>query len=156
MYKNKYLKYKKKYLNSKLQYGGNDNFLNYAVRRFGKKMVLDTMHLFFSHYNFPNITRLSIGSGNAYLEYLYKQQYPIEPAIICIDPEPLSYNEHDLVIPFIIPEYRTVNDFNRANPAAETVLIINWPGPNPEDTYDIDAIIIKTSCFFNNFCRKRF
>jgi hypothetical protein len=140
MYKNKYLKYKKKYLQYSLQYGGNDRWLNSAVKSFGKTMVLETLHQFFSNYNFPNITRLSIGSGNAFLEHLYKQKYPIEPDIICIDPEPLLFNNHGLAAPHIQPAYPTVVEFNAANPGAETVLLINWSGPDPENTYDIDAI----------------
>jgi hypothetical protein len=149
MYKNKYLKYKKKYLDSKLQYGGNDKWLNYAVKAFGIKMVLETLHTFFSHYNFPNITRLSIGSGNAFLEHSYKQKYPTEPDIICIDPAPMSFLNDGLAAPFIQPAYPTVVEFNAANPGAETVLLINWSGPDPDNTYDIDAIkILKPVAFF--------
>ena len=140
MYKNKYLKYKNKYLQFKLQYGGNDKYVNYAVKRFGIEKCLENLHSFFSNYNFPNITRLSIGSGNAFLEHLYKQKYGGEPDIICIDPAPLLFNRADLAAPFIQPAYPTVVEFKAANPNAETVLFINWPGPDPENTYDIDAI----------------
>jgi len=149
MYKNKYLKYKKKYLDSKLQYGGNDKWLNNAVQSFGINFVLETLHKFFSHYNYLNINRLSIGSGNAFLEYSYKLKYPTEPDIICIDPFPLSFKNNDLADPFIKPSYPTAVEFNKKNPGAETVLLINWSGPDPENTYDIDAIkLLKPVAFF--------
>jgi hypothetical protein len=157
MYKNKYLKYKKKYLDSKLQYGGNDKWLNFAVRRFGINIVLETLHEFFSNYNLKNISRLSIGSGNAYLEFLYKKKFPSEPKIICIDPNPLSFNNDDLTKPFIIPEYSTVTDFKIKNPTAETVLLINWSGPDPDNTYDIDAIkLLKPVAFFIIYAEREY
>lgn len=156
MYKNKYLKYKKKYLQCKLQYGGNDKYVNYAVKRFGIEVCLENLHYFFSNYNFPNITRLSIGSGNAFLEHLYKETYRGEPDIICIDPEPLSFRSTDLVEPFIQPAYPTVVEFKAANPTAETVLFINWPGPEPENTYDIDAIkLLKPVAFFIIYAKRK-
>jgi hypothetical protein len=40
MLKNKYLKYKSKYQQLKNQLGGNDKYLNIAIRRFGKDLCL--------------------------------------------------------------------------------------------------------------------
>ena len=141
------MKYKYKYQLLKNQLGGNDKYLNIAIRRFGKDLCLDTLYRFF--IIFPGITRLSIGSGNGYFEHLYSEKFKDEPPIICIDPNPLSYESKDLVKPFTRPEYPTAEAFKAVNPETETVLFINWSGPDPENTYDIDAIkLLKPLAFF--------
>jgi hypothetical protein len=81
--------------------------INITIRRFGKD------HRFF--IIFPGITRLSICSCNGYFEHLYSEKFKYVPLIICIDPNPLSYESKDLVKSFTHPEYAT----------AETFLFIN-------------------------------
>jgi len=139
MLKNKYLKYKLKYLKLKDLVGGNPKFLNFAINSFTIDRCLSRLHELFSIENFgADIDRLSIGSGNGYFESLYHQKYPSDPQIICIDPDRLSYNSGGLSKAFIEPIYATVEEYKRANPKKDTLLFINWP--DPEIPYDIDSI----------------
>ena len=140
MFKNKYLKYKLKYLKLKDLVGGNPKFLNLAINSFTIDRCLSRLHELFSIENFgADIDRLSIGSGNGYFESLYHQKYPSDPKIICIDPARLSYNSGGLSGAFVEPTYLKVEDYKRANPKKNTLLFINWP--DPEIPYDIDSII---------------
>ena len=139
MLRNKYLKYKLKYLKLKDLVGGNPKFLNIAINSFTIDRCLERLHELFSIENFgADIDRLSIGSGNGYFESLYHQKYPSDPQIICIDPDRLSYNSRGLSKAFIEPSYATVEEYKRANPEKNTLLFINWP--DPEIPYDIDSI----------------
>ena len=146
-YYSKYLKYKQKYLKQKnLQIGGNNKYINIAIRRIGIDKCLGYLDNFFNKL-YPGIFRLSIGSGNGYFESLFSKNFNNEPQIICIDPNPLSYGAYELTKEFIEPSYATAEEFKQKNPDRETVLFINWPDPTV--SYDIEAIrLLKPIAFF--------
>jgi hypothetical protein len=136
----KYLKYKTKYINLKnsIQIGGNKYF-NRGIRSFGIEVVLDALHKFLSAY--PGKEPISVGSGNGILEHEYANEYCEH--ILCVDPEPLSFNSTDLTKPFMKPTYRNVTELvvHQRELKGNCVLILNWCDPRPHITYDYDAVL---------------
>ena len=136
----KYLKYKTKYLDLKnsIQIGGNKYF-NKGIQSFGIKVVLDALHIFLSAY--PGKEPISVGSGNGILEDEYANEYFVN--ILCVDPDPLSFNSPELKKPFMKPKYKYVTELVMYEPelVRNCVLILNWCDPRPHITYDYDAVL---------------
>ena len=88
----------------------------------------------------------------------YNKLFPTEQPLICIDPNPLSYNSGGLVEPFQKPKYKNlIIEFITENTTFvnyNTVLVINWP--EPKANYDIEAIIkLNPLAFFVIFYKKK-
>ena len=132
-------------------------YLNIALKSFG---IDKCLHLFSRFLESFPITLpmpiISVGSGNAYFEFLISTMHKRE--ITCVDPNPRSFrinvreNSHQIV--FIEPKFRTVDELillNNRNQYNNCLLILNWPDPqnHNEQMYDLDAIIkLKPNGFF--------
>ena len=119
----------------------NYKYYNPAMIVFGIDICIKSLHTFLQSYNSKDIIKLSIGSGSGILEYKYNKLFPTEQPLICIDPDPLSYNSCGLVEPFQKPKYKTIDEFITKNTNFvnyNSVLVINWP--DPKANYDIEAI----------------
>jgi hypothetical protein len=117
-----------------------DYYYNQAMDSFGIDFTLTALHTFLSAY--PGSAQVSVGSGNAVLEYSYAKRFTgSKETIICVDPEPLSYNSRSLKTPFQNPKYRNVTELLSAEPKCKNncVLILNWALPD-ESMYDFDAV----------------
>ena len=132
-------------------------YYNPAMVVFGIDVCLKSLHTFLQSYKSKDIQKLSIGSGSGILEYEYNKLFPTEQPLICIDPNPLSYNSGGLVEPFQKPKYKTIDEFITENTTFvnyNTVLVINWP--EPKANYDIEAIIkLNPLAFFVIFYKKK-
>ena len=131
-------------------------YLNIALKSIG----IDKCLILFSRFleSFPNtLPIISVGSGNAYFEFLISHMHKRE--ITCVDPTPRSFrinartNSHHTV--FIEPKFSTVDQLissNNHNQYKNCLLILNWPNPqnkNGQIMYDFDAIIkLKPNGFF--------
>lgn len=113
------------------------NTFNKAIKHFGVDKILSTIHGFYSDN--PDTPIVSVGSGLAQIEFEAKQKMPsIE--WICVDPNPMSFNNY-VCVPFIEPHYRMTNNLinERPNLIGNCCLFLNWCEPN-ESTYDFEAI----------------
>jgi hypothetical protein len=102
--------------------------------------VIKTINII-NKLNENNNPIISIGSGNGYLEYLFKQQTTSE--IICIDPSPDEYGLKPEESERIMPHFSYLKDLiNMEKYIEKSVLLISWPYPNDEkrSSYDYDAI----------------
>jgi hypothetical protein len=141
--------YRKRYLKLKNMIDRNEinkEYLNIALKFFLQTefiILYDTFYYFLNEKTNSKKYRtiISIGSGNAYFEYLFKEIFDI-PEIICIDPEPyrfLPVNNNK----FIEPRFPYVDNLilsNNHNNYKDSLLILNWVDPNI-GPYDVDAII---------------
>ena len=127
------------------------SLLNIALRYIVKNELLlnSLLYIFYCFLHarddpIKNRKIISVGSGNAYFEYLLKESYGI-PEIICIDPAPESFL-HANTGTFIKPKFATVDDLldNKSNEYKDSLLILNWVFPRTIDTdygpYDVEAI----------------
>jgi hypothetical protein len=123
----------------------NKEYLNNALKYFLKNKFQILYHIFYFFLNEKTNSKkdriiISVGSGNAYFEYLFKNTFDI-PEIICIDPEPnifLPVNKDK----FIEPRFPTVDILmlsNNRNHYKDSLLILNWVYPNL-GPYDVEAI----------------
>lgn len=123
----------------------NENYLNIALKYFLKNKFQILYHIFYFFLNEKTNSKkdriiISVGSGNAYFEYLFKNTFDI-PEIICIDPEPLHFlpvNKDK----FIEPRFPTVDvlmSSNNRNHYKDSLLILNWVYPDI-GSYDVEAI----------------
>ena len=123
-------------------------YLNIALKSIGIDKCLNLFSRFLE--SFPNtLPIISVGSGNAYFEFLISHMRKRE--ITCVDPTPRSFrinaitNSHHTV--FIEPKFSTVDQLissNNHHQYKNCLLILNWPNPqnhNEEQMYDFDAII---------------
>lgn len=131
-------------------------YLNIALKSIGIDKCLNLFSRFLE--SFPNtLPIISVGSGNAYFEFLISHMHKRE--ITCVDPTPRSFrinartNSHHTV--FIEPKFSTVDQLissNNHNQYKNCLLILNWPNPqnkNGQIMYDFDAIIkLKPNGFF--------
>jgi hypothetical protein len=131
-------------------------YLNIALKSIGIDKCLNLFSRFLE--SFPiTLPIISVGSGNAYFEFLISHMHKRE--ITCVDPTPRSFrinartNSHHTV--FIEPKFSTVDQLissNNHNQYKNCLLILNWPNPqnkNGQIMYDFDAIIkLKPNGFF--------
>ena len=131
-------------------------YLNIALKSIGIDKCLNLFSRFLE--SFPiTLPIISVGSGNAYFEFLISHMHKRE--ITCVDPTPRSFrinartNSHHTV--FIEPKFSTVDQLissNNHNQYNNCLLILNWPNPqnkNGQIMYDFDAIIkLKPNGFF--------
>lgn len=123
-------------------------YLNIALKSIGIDKCLNLFSRFLE--SFPNtLPIISVGSGNAYFEFLISHMHKRE--ITCVDPNPRSFiinprnSSHHHV--FIEPKFSTVDQLilsKNHNHYNNCLLILNWPNPqnhNEEQMYDFDAII---------------
>lgn len=123
-------------------------YLNIALKSIGIDKCLNLFSRFLE--SFPNtLPIISVGSGNAYFEFLISHMHKRE--ITCVDPNPRSFrinarnSSHHHV--FIEPTFSTVDQLissKNHNHYNNCLLILNWPNPqnhNEEQMYDFDAII---------------
>jgi len=119
--------------NLAIEYFGYDVFCQVAYN-----IYRDTSHIF-----------ISIGSGRGIMEGFIK--YLTGLSIICIDPNPTSWQQKPLTTCEIIenmstlPSYKTVkhmlsSDILQSDPSSGITLIINWPSPNQVENFDLNAI----------------
>lgn len=83
---------------------------------------------------------ISAGSGAALLEkFLVDQKFLSFTRLICVDPNPLSYNSRCPI--HIKPKYSYVKDLLKQEPKVknDSGLMLIWPSPN-DSTYDIESI----------------
>jgi len=134
-----------------------NKYYNPAMVVFGIDICIKSLHTFLQSYKSKDIKKLSIGSGSGILEYEYNKLFPTEQPLICIDPNPLSFNSSGLVEPFQKPKYKTIDDFITENTTFvnyNSVLVINWP--DPKAIYDIEAIRkLNPLAFFVIFYKKK-
>lgn len=112
----------------------NLEYCNKAIRSFGIDIFFDIFKKVNQKYNLPII---SVGSGNGAFEKIINDKLNLN--IVCIDPDPLKYNSNSITKPFIVPQYKYVDDiipFYKDN----CILLLNWCDPN-DSNYDYDAII---------------
>jgi SAM-dependent methyltransferase len=132
-------------------------YYNPAMVVFGIDICIKSLHTFLQSYKSKDIIKLSIGSGSGILEYEYNKLFLTEQPLICIDPNPLSFNSSGLVEPFKKPKYKTIDDFITKNTTFvnyNSVLVINWP--DPKANYDIEAIRkLNPLAFFVIFYKKK-
>ena len=130
-------------------------YLNIALKSIGIDKCLNLFRQFLESFDILPI--ISVGSGNAYFEFLISHMRKRE--ITCVDPTPRSFrinaitNSHHTV--FIEPKFSTVDQLissNNHNQYKNCLLILNWPNPqnkNGQIMYDFDAIIkLKPNGFF--------
>ena len=131
-------------------------YLNIALKSIGINKCLKLFSRFLE--SFPiTLPIISVGSGNAYFEFLISHMHKRE--ITCVDPTPMSFrinartNSHHTL--FIKPKFSTVDQLissNNHNQYKNCLLILNWPNPqnkNGQIMYDFDAIIkLKPNGFF--------
>lgn len=102
----------------------------------GIPLIFEYFNQVIDHY--PNKPILSIGSGNGCVEHLIDKQFDTD--IICIDPDPLSYNENTII--YKEPKYGTIEDVNF--PLNEyknnCIVFVSWSYPEDTNGYDIIAI----------------
>lgn len=83
---------------------------------------------------------ISVGSGTGQVEYL------LDRNIICVDPQPESYNKYPTDGKCIRPSYAYVDDLIKANPdvVGKCTVLIVWPleskDQHAEQPYDMEAI----------------
>ncbi len=124
-------------------------YLNIALKSIGIDKCLNLFRQFLESFEILPI--ISVGSGNAYFEFLISHMRKRE--ITCVDPTPRSFrinarkNNHHTV--FIEPKFSTVDQLissNNHNQYNNCLLILNWPNPQNKNEpdrlmYDLDAII---------------
>jgi hypothetical protein len=83
---------------------------------------------------------ISVGSGNGVLEYKL-QELGIKN-IICVDPDPESYDKYPENNNCIKPSYDVVENLLKDKPelVEQCVLLLGWPSPN-ESTFDYEAVM---------------
>ena len=86
--------------------------------------------------NGKDLPIVSVGSGDAETEYAFERRH--HKKIICVDPDPKSFNKG---ITYIEPEYSYVDDLIQNQPelVGNCHLLLIWPLPNRSE-YDVDAI----------------
>jgi len=142
----KYLEYEPHVSGDMLKY------LNIALQKIGIDKGLMLFDEFLENFD-KTLPIISVGSGHAYFEFLINERY--KRKITCVDPDqtlkkPLKNNNANTV--FIRPEFNSVDELmssNHRNFYNNCLLILNWPEPSHDITYDFDAIIkLKPNGFF--------
>ena len=140
--------YRKRYLKLKNMIDRNEinkKYLNNALKFFLQTEFIILYHIFYYFLNEKTNSKkdriiISVGSGNAYFEYLFKEIFNI-PEIICIDPEPYGFLPINKNI-FIEPRFQLVDNLmlsNNRNNYKDSLLILNWVYPDI-GPYDVEAI----------------
>ena len=106
---------------------------NYSIwnTKIGFSEVIDVINNFFS----SDLSVFEVGSGNGKFAYYYNKLE--NNKIVCIDPEPLSYNKGRL---YLKPKYSYVTELIKEQPyvVGNCQLLIIWS--TPSDDYDMEAI----------------
>lgn len=128
---NKYLKNIKK--NTNMEHLS----LNHAISKIGTKIFEEYWKIFIG---FNNDKIISLGSGIGTIEYYLQETY--KHNIICVDPDPDSFQKRLSDESGIDPQYSTCDQLIEENKdlISNCNLFINWPLPNADGRYDIYAI----------------
>lgn len=110
--------------------------MNKAIQAFGEEVVLQWVRQV--ELATPDLRWISVGSGNGALEAKIGN-------VICVDPDPLSYNSDGLSSglkePYCAPSYAYLDQLLAADPSVIGAcrLLLNWCPPNDSD-FDYQAI----------------
>lgn len=107
---------------------------NYVIRNLG----IDLLKSYFEVLQDNNLTCISVGSGNGSVE---KELKPDE-SIVCVDPEPFSFQETNPSHPTQNPQYDNIDNLleERKELTDNCNLFLNYPYPNMKGRYDIESI----------------
>jgi hypothetical protein len=88
--------------------------------------------------NFPCV---SIGSGRGSIERRLEDGRDI---IICVDPNPTSYQRVSRTFPDKPPKYKDVHELKAAEPnlIGQCNILLNWPNPDKEGRFDLESILL--------------
>src|SRR6185437_11465893 len=85
---------------------------------------------------------VSIGSGTGRLEYVLKNEYKFD--IICVDPEPESFEKYPADGKCLKPDFDLVSDLIKKDPTivGNCILLMIWPWyTDVNNDYDYQAMI---------------